>query len=222
MNSGKRFVTLQAAALSGAILLLSLSGAPAMATEEPPFTVSMKDGSFEVRSYPALIAAEVTVTGTRDGASRDGFKLLAGYIFGGNTKKQSIAMTAPVVQAPTDKPAGSEKIAMTAPVLQASVPGQSGAWTVRFIMPKEYTLDTLPTPNDAKVKLVALPAARFAAVTFSGLAREEDVAQRTAELNTYIAGQGLQATAAPELARYNPPWTPWFMRRNEVLIALKR
>lgn len=188
-----------------------------MATEEPAFTVSLKDGSFEVRGYPALIAAEVTVTGTRDQASRDGFKLLAGYIFGGNTKKQSIAMTAPVVQAPS----GSEKIAMTAPVLQASVPGQSSAWTVRFIMPKEYTLDTLPTPNNAKVKLVALPPTRFAAVTFSGLAREDDVALRTAELNTYLAKQGLQATAAPELARYNPPWTPWFMRRNEILIAVK-
>ncbi len=187
-----------------------------MATEEPAFTVSMKEGAFEVRSYPALVAAQVTVTGTRDEASNAGFRLLAGYIFGGNTRKQSIAMTAPVVQAAS----GSEKIAMTAPVLQTSTPGQPGAWTVRFIMPKEYTLDTLPTPNDAKVQLMAVSPARFAAVTFSGLAREDDVALRTAELNAYMAKNALQAAAPPALARYNPPWTPWFMRRNEVLIAL--
>jgi hypothetical protein len=210
-------VKLEPAASLGALLLLILSGAPAMATEEPSFTVSMKEGAFEIRNYPALVAAQVTVTGTRDEASKDGFKLLAGYIFGGNTKKQSIAMTAPVLQAPS----GSQKIAMTAPVLQASVPGQPGAWTVRFIMPKEYTLETLPTPNDAKVQLVAVPPARFAAVTFSGLAREDDVASRTTELNAYVARHSLQATAPPELARYNPPWTPWFMRRNEVLIAVK-
>ncbi len=188
-----------------------------MATEEPAFTVSLKDGAFEVRSYPALVAAQVTVTGTRDEASNAGFRLLAGYIFGGNTRKQSIAMTAPVVQAPTS----NEKIAMTAPVLQTSVPGREDSWTVRFIMPAAYTLDTLPTPNDAKVHLLALEPTRFAAVSFSGLAREADVALRTAELNSYITRHALQAAGPPALARYNPPWTPWFMRRNEVLIALK-
>jgi len=196
--------------------LLIFFGAPAMATEEPAFTVSMKEGAFEVRSYPALVAAQVNVTGSRNEASKAGFKLLAGYIFGGNTRKQSIAMTAPVVQAP----AGSEKIAMTAPVLQTPMPGQSGAWTVRFIMPAAYTLDTLPTPDDAKVQLLALPPARFAVVTFSGLAREDDVALRTAELNAFIASNALQAAGPPAVARYNPPWTPWFMRRNEVLIAV--
>ena len=195
-----------------------------MATEEPAFSVSLKEGAYEVRSYTALVAAQVTVAGTRDEASNAGFRLLAGYIFGGNTRKQSIAMTAPVVQAPSagekTNEKANEKIAMTAPVLQTSVPGQTNAWTVRFIMPKEYTLDTLPTPNDPKVQLMTLPPARFAAVTFSGLAREDDVALRTAELNAYIAKHALQATAPPALARYNPPWTPWFMRRNEVLIGV--
>ena len=106
-----------------------------MATEEPAFTASLKEGNFEVRNYPALVAAQVSVSGTRDEASNAGFKLLAGYIFGGNTRKQSIAMTAPVVQAQ----AGSETIAMTAPVIQTGVAGQAGAWTVRFIMPSAYT-----------------------------------------------------------------------------------
>jgi hypothetical protein len=209
-------VALKSTACLGVFLILMLLGAPAMATEEPAFLVSMKDGAFEVRSYPTLIATEVTVTGTRDEASTAGFKLLAGYIFGGNTRKQSIAMTAPVVQAASS----SEKIAMTAPLLQSNVSGQTGAWTVRFIMPKEYTLDTLPTPNNSQVKLMALPPARYATVTFSGLAREGDVADRTAELKVWMASHALQANGPPELARYNPPWTPWFMRRNEVLIAL--
>lgn len=103
-----------------AILLFMFWGEPAMATEEPVFTASLKEGAFEVRSYPALVAAEVSVTGTRDEASSAGFKLLAGYIFGGNTRRQSISMTAPVVQS---KP-GSETIAMTAPVIQSALPGE--------------------------------------------------------------------------------------------------
>ena len=187
-----------------------------MATEEPAFTSSLKEGHFEVRNYPALIAAQVSVTGTRDEASTAGFKLLAGYIFGGNTRKQSISMTAPVVHAQ----AGSETIAMTAPVIQTGVAGQAGAWTVRFIMPSAYTLETLPTPHDPKVQLLPLPPARFAAVMFSGVAWEADVAERTSELNAYIAKHALKPAGAPALARYNPPWTPWFMRRNEVLIPL--
>ena len=200
----------------GAFFVLLVFGVPAMATEEPTFAASLKEGAFEVRSYPALVAAQVTVTGTRDEASTAGFKLLAGYIFGGNTRRQSIAMTAPVVQAK----AGSETIAMTAPVIQTGVPGQSGEWTVRFIMPAGYTLDTLPTPNNPKVQLMPLPPARFAAVTFSGLAHEDDVALRTAELKAYMAAHALQPIGPPALARYNPPWTLWFMRRNEVLIPI--
>ena len=209
---------LKTAVLPAIFSLFLLFGELVMATEEPKFTVSLKEDNFEVRSYPALVAAQVSATGTRDEASNAGFKLLAGYIFGGNTRKQSIAMTAPVAQAQAQ--AGNETIAMTAPVIQTGVAGQSEAWTVRFIMPSAYTLETLPTPNNTKVQLLSLAPARFAAVKFSGLAREADVALRTAELNTYITKHALQPAGPPALARYNPPWTPWFMRRNEVLIPV--
>ena len=185
-----------------------------MATEEPKYSVSLKDGGFEVRDYPAMVAAEVSVSGDRGDASSEGFKLLAGYIFGGNTKKQGIAMTAPVVQAS----AGSEKIAMTAPVLLA---GQPGNWTVRFLMPSNYTMDTLPQPNDARVRLVPVPAARMAVVQFSGLAREDDITTQTGLLNTWITRNKLRPLGPPALARYNPPWTPWFMRRNEIMVAVQ-
>ena len=203
-----------AAVLSMAALALSVTGGSAMATEEPSYAVSLKDGYFEVRNYPALVAAEVSVSGDRAQASSEGFKLLAGYIFGGNTKKQGIAMTAPVVQTAAE----SEKIAMTAPVLQT---GQPGGWTVRFVMPSSYTLATLPTPNDARVRLTPMPAARMAVVQFSGLAGEDDIAEQTELLNAFVTRNRLQATDRPALARYNPPWTPWFMRRNEIMVPIQ-
>jgi hypothetical protein len=196
-------------------IALSITGGFAMATEEPSYAVSLKDGNFEVRDYPAMVAAEVSVSGDRAQASSEGFKLLAGYIFGGNTKKQSIAMTAPVVQAASE----SEKIAMTAPVMQT---GQPGSWTVRFLMPSGYTLDTLPSPNDPRVRLLPVPAARMAVVQFSGLAREDDIAAQTVLLGDFVTRNQLQTDGTPVLARYNPPWTPWFMRRNEIMLAVQR
>jgi hypothetical protein len=196
------------------MLGLALSGTVAMATEEPPFAVSLAEGDFALRDYPPLVVAEVTVTGDQKAAASKGFRLLAGYIFGGNTRRQSISMTAPVVQAPA-----SETIAMTAPVLQT---GHGDAWTVRFVMPQGMTLATLPVPNDPAVKLRALPPARVAVVRFSGLARSDDVAARTRALEAWITSRQLHATGAPSLAQYNPPWTPWFMRRNEVMIPVAR
>ena len=99
--------------------------------------------------------------------------------------------------------------------------GQSGSWTVQFLMPSNYTLDTLPKPNDARVRLVPVPAARMAVVQFSGLAREDDIATQTGLLNTLVTRNKLQALGAPALARYDPPWTPWFMRRNEIMVAVQ-
>ncbi|MBW4049149.1 MAG: heme-binding protein [Proteobacteria bacterium] len=184
-----------------------------MATEEPPFKASLQEGAFEVRDYPALVVAEVTVGGDRGAASYAGFRLLAGYIFGGNTRRQSIAMTAPVVQSAS----GSETIAMTAPVLQS---GNSGAWSMRFIMPVGSTLESLPVPNDQRVHLLALPPTRQAVVRFSGLANEGDIVKKTAELMAFVAAHQLPVTGPASLARYNPPWTLWFLRRNEVMLPL--
>ena len=184
-----------------------------MAVEEPAFTSVMKDGKFEVRDYPALVVAEVKVSGKQKEAANKGFRLLAKYIFGGNTRQQSIAMTAPVSQQPT-----SEKIAMTAPVTQ-TLDGQT--WTVRFTMPTEYTLDTLPKPDDPKVKLRRLPPERLAVLRFSGLARPGDVEAKSEELIALIKTHQLRAIGNVLLAQYNPPWMPWFMRRNEVMVPVE-
>ena len=194
---------------------LNLLGTPAMATEEPKFTLKTVQGEFEVRDYPALVAAEVTVGGNRKDAAGRGFRLLAGYIFGGNTRKQSIAMTAPVTQAA----ARNEKIAMTAPVLQS---GGNGSWVIRFIMPRGSTLATLPQPNNPQVRLVTVPPNRMVVVKFSGLARQDDVDARTAALAQFVRAQQLQAIGPPSLAQYDPPWTLWFLRRNEVMIPVSQ
>jgi len=185
---------------------------PAMATEEPKFTLALKDGAFELRDYPALTVAEVTVTGNQQEASRAGFRKLAGYIFGGNTGARRIAMTTPVTKARK-----GEKIAMTAPVTQIGVKGE---WVVRFTMPADLALADLPKPNDTTVLLRALPAARMAVARFSGLAREAAVATETAKLLTFVAAQHLAPSGPVTQARYNPPWTPWFMRRNEVMVPV--
>jgi len=197
----------------GLICALFALGGPAMATEEPPFRVVLDDGDFEVRDYPALLAAEVTVGGSRDDASNAGFRLLAGYIFGGNTRRQSIAMTAPVVQ----ERASGETIAMTAPVIQT---GGDGEWMVRFVMPGAYTQETLPTPNDRRVRIVPVPPRRFAVVRFSGLASPAEVERQTAGLLAFMTRSKLSSGGPPALARYDPPWTLWFMRRNEVWIPV--
>ncbi|MFN5998546.1 MAG: SOUL family heme-binding protein [Paracoccaceae bacterium] len=183
-----------------------------MTIEEPKFTLALKDGAFEIRDYAASIAAEVTVKGTQDEASRKGFRLLAGYIFGGNRRAQKIEMTAPVI-----KSVAGEKIAMTAPVTQ--IPGNAD-WLVRFTMPGRYALADLPVPNDPAVKIRAMAPARFAVLRFSGLAGEAKVAEALEKLLATLRVRGLHPVGPVSIARYNPPWTPWFLRRNEVMISV--
>ena len=187
-------------------------GATTLAIEEPKYTVFLHDGDCEIRDYQAAVAAEVTVVGDQHAAARKGFRLLAGYIFGGNTRRQSIPMTAPVAQE-----RANEKIAMTAPVTQTQA---NGAWKVRFTMPSVYSLATLPEPNDPKVRLMTLAPARFAVVRFSGTARKENVEANTEKLIAFAKAHHLRMIGSASLAQYNPPWTLWFLRRNEVLIPV--
>jgi hypothetical protein len=183
-----------------------------VSTEEPKFALALKEGDFELRDYDATVVAEVTVTGDQQEAGRKGFGLLAGYIFGANSRGQKVAMTTPVTKIPT-----GEKIAMTAPVTQ--FPG-AGEWVVRFTMPRQYALGDLPEPNNSAVTIKALPAARFAVLRFSGLAGEEKVAAQTEQLMELVSSHGLVPTGPTSIARYNPPWTPWLLRRNEVMVPV--
>jgi hypothetical protein len=181
--------------------------------EEPAFTVFGSPAGLEIRRYGPRIAAETTVTGTDERARNAGFRRLAGYIFGGNTTRTSIAMTAPVTQA-------SEKIAMTAPVGQT--PDGAGAWSIQFIMPSQYSLATLPIPKDPAVRLVALEPETFAVLRFSGSTRNEAVNARKAELLKRLTGSGWRAEGDPVAWFYDPPWRLPSQRRNEVAVRVTR
>ncbi len=186
-----------------------------MAIEEPKYSIIETSDQFELRAYDSKIVAETFVSGSSYDASRTGFKRIANYIFGNNTSQngsnEKISMTAPVtIEQKT------EKIAMTAPV---TIEEQDDKWRVHFVMPASHSMDTLPTPNNSNVLLRELPATNYAVISFSGLSGEKKVARKTAELMSWLESKNITATGKPELARYNVPWTPPFMRRNEIMIS---
>lgn len=180
--------------------------------EQPDYEVVSQQEGWEVREYAPSIEARTRVTGEREQALNDGFRILANYIFGGNATKDSVAMTAPVTQEPA-----SEKIDMTVPVAAVD---EGGVWTVSFMMPSAYTLETLPTPDDPRVELVEVAGGSFAALRFSGRMRDGLYQEQRAALEAALAAAGLEAAGPPVLAQYDPPWKPGFLRTNEVLIPL--
>lgn len=204
--------------LSGSLLI---SGG-AMATEEPKYTVLTQVDDFELRRYDEQLVAQTWVSGDQDSASREGFKILADYIFGNNTApsgdSSKISMTAPVTMQADIKESDnkSQKIAMTAPV---SMQQDDGKWRVQFTMPSKYTLQTLPKPNNPNVEIIEVPAQTYGVIKFSGLVGSKNVANKTEALQTWMQDQNLTPIGEPELARYNPPWTLPFLRRNEMMIA---
>lgn len=197
-------------------LVLAFSGA-AMAIEEPKYTLIESSPPFELRFYEPMIVAEVQVDGDLDEASSKGFRLIAAYIFGQNQVSEKMNMTAPV--AVENQPVSSVKIAMTAPV---NIEGSDGQRIVSFVMPAEYTLETLPKPLNAKVQIRRLPAMKRAVIKFTGFYNEQKVNEKTAELEDWIKAKKLQPIGSPKFARYNPPWTLPFMRRNEILIDVNQ
>lgn len=191
-------------------LMISMTiGISAMATEKPNYTVTMQDGKFEVRDYPPMILAEVKVAGDRNQAANRGFRKLAAFIFGDNKPNAKIAMTSPVVQSPE-----SEKIAMTSPVVQT--PDADGKWTVNFMMPSEYSMETLPKPTDGDIRIYKSEPYRTVSIRFSGRGKMKSLKKHQDELDTFVAEKGLQIIGGPEYAFYDAPFVPPFLRRNEV------
>jgi hypothetical protein len=202
----------------GEILITLLAGIGQLVgiragTEQPPYEVVGRVGDAEIRRYAPQIAAEAVVEGPVETARNEGFRRVAGYIFGDNTAKASVAMTAPVVQG-REPSGGSQSIAMTAPVVQQ--PAGAESWSIQFIMPAKYTMATLPQPNDPRVRLVEIPARTFAVVRFSGLGRDDAVARHEKALDAALAGSSWRAVGEPVTWYYDPPWTVPFLRRNEV------
>jgi hypothetical protein len=181
-------------------------------TEEPHYTVIGHQGPAEIRRYDARIAAETTVDTTDEIAARGtGFRRLAGYIFGANTTRTSIAMTAPVSQA-------SEKIAMTAPV---ATNHDASGWTIRFFMPAGSTLETLPQPKDPAIRLVPIAPQTSAVIRFTGSTGPDAVATQQALLLNTLADGPWQPEGQPVAWFYDPPWTLPFFRRNEVAVPVQ-
>ena len=187
-----------------------------MATEEPDFTLIYKEKSFEIREYAPRIIAQVKINGNFDEASSTGFRSLADFIFGNNSinnESEKISMTAPVIAEPTSK-----KIPMTAPVLAEE---KNNQWFISFVMPKEYSLQTLPKPNNSEITLTNLPKEKFAVIIFSGLVRESSYDEKIILLNNFIKKKKLKTLGSVQIARYNPPWTLPFFRRNELMIKVR-
>lgn len=200
----------------GLIILLiaafALSGSIMSQVDEPEYKVLESSGDIEVRQYEPTIVAQVLVEGARKEAISKGFRMLADFIFGNNKDDKEIAMTAPVTQQE------GKKIAMTAPVTQQK--GEDKYWRVRFVMPVEYTLETLPKPIDEKIEILSIPGQTFAVIRFSGSSTEENLKEHLQDLQTYLAQNKLEPIGDPIYAFYNPPWTLPFLRRNEIMIEL--
>jgi hypothetical protein len=185
-----------------------------MAIEEAKYNVLEHEGNFELRQYQPHIVAEILVEGDFQEVGNEGFRRLYDYISGNNRKQQTIPMTAPVSQE-----ASSEKIPMTAPVNQEQV---GGKWRISFLMPSQYTLETLPGPLDPRVQLTKVPGLLMAALSYSGTWSRGRYEEKEKRLKELIRRQGLKIVGEPVFARYNPPFMPWFLRRNEVLIPVAR
>ena len=182
------------------------------ATEEPDYTVVQKLEDIEVREYAAYTVAEVVVPGPAAEAGNVAFPILAGYIFGKNKGERKLAMTAPVTQA-----AEPVKLEMTAPVTQSAAPG---GFRVQFVLPKGVTLASAPVPLDARVTLRDIAPSRVAVIRYSGFWSEGNYDEHLAKLQAALRAADLASVGEPVYSRYNPPFTPWFLRRNEIWLRL--
>ena len=195
-----------------AVMVIIIGAIDTMAIEEAKYKVLEKNNRFEIRDYAPHILAETIVEGDLEGAGNKAFNRLFRYISGENRSRTKVEMTAPVSQQSM-----GEKIKMTAPVGQRRVQEK---WAVSFMMPTSCTIETLPEPEDRNITLRQVPARRMAAVRYSGSWSEVRYLRYKSELELWIKEKGFTIVGDPIWARYNPPFTPWFLRRNEVLIPV--
>ncbi len=182
--------------------------------EEPKFTLVENKTGYNIREYESYIIAETEVTGNYSDATSKGFRIIADYIFGNNTSRSSIAMTAPVIESKS-----SEKIAMTVPVIDTEK--DESTRTISFVLPSEYTLETLPMPNNPQVKITPVPPRKVAVLSFTWYPTAKRVEKKKNELLSLLAKDGLEIDGEIQVARYNPPLSMPLMLRNEIIIAIK-
>lgn len=205
---------MQAPRVAGFAAVVAVLASPtAMAIEEPGYRVIEQDGGFELREYSPYLVAETRVEAGFTEAGNIAFRRLFAYISGANTAQAKIQMTAPVTQS------GGEKIAMTAPVSQVAA---GDGYRIAFVVPAKYTLETVPQPLDPAVQIREVPARLVASWRYSGRWTTANYQAAERQLRERIRARDLRESGPPTLARYNPPFTPWFMRRNEILIPVGR
>jgi len=195
-----------------ATAVIIIGAMDAMAIEEAAYHVLKREDIFEIRDYAPHILAETVVEGDLEQAGNKAFRRLFRYISGDNLSHDKLAMTAPVSQEPK-----GEKIKMTTPVGQQRVQDR---WAVSFMMPASYTLETLPKPEDPQITLRQVPSRRMAAVCYSGVWSEKNYLRYRVKLESWIRESGFTIVGDPVWARYNSPFSLWFLRRNEILIPV--
>jgi hypothetical protein len=188
-----------------------------MAGEEPKYTVESKTDVYEVRRYAPMLVAETTVQAEFDDAGNEAFRILAGFIFGKNRSQEKIAMTAPVKSQPNAQADRSEKIAMTAPVTSEST---ADGFTYQFMMPSKYTRETLPVPEDDRVEIKEIPERTFAVLRYSGTWSQARYNEHRDKLLAALQQDGVRVTGEPIWSRYDAPFKPWFLRRNEIWVPV--
>lgn len=188
-------------------------------TEQQEYRVLGTYGAAELREYADCVVADVVVSGSAEQAGNRAFRPLVSYISGSNESADSLAMTAPVIQQASGQTSG-EKLAMTAPVIQEAL--DADRWTVSFVLPGSRTLEQYPVPTDPQVSLRSVAGETAAALRWSGRWTSGNVTKRTRELRDLMAEAGWEAAGDARWARFDPPWTPPFARRNEIVIPVRR
>ena len=196
--------------------LFTLAGGAGMAAEEIAYSVIREQGDIEIRDYEETVVAEVTVTASRREAPGEAFMTLFRYIDGANIAAEEIPMTSPVSQEQA-----SQKIPMTTPVSQERGADGPNEWVIAFHMPNDMSLDSTPKPTNEQVNIKSIPSRKMAAITFSGTRSDSNVGKHESELRRYLEKNNIAYIDEPVYAYYDPPWVPWFLRRNEVLFPLE-
>ena len=202
--------------LTAVFIFTFLYAGAAMATEEPKYSVESEAEHYEIRKYDVTLVAETKIEAGFDDAGNQAFRVLADYIFGNNKSKTKLAMTAPVTQQPPPEKI-AQKIKMTAPVNQLKT---LGGFLVQFTMPAGFTLENIPEPNDARVQLRMIPPRRIAVYRYSGSWSESRYNEKLADFRKELQKNGVHTTSEPIFARFNSPFMPWFLRRNEIWLEL--
>ena len=200
--------------LSAVLLLGDFTCTAALAKDNAPYKVVTHQGKFEVRAYKPRLVASVEIQGCYEKAINTAFGVLAGYIFAKPMGEGSFYLFNPY----TSDNKAREKLPMTSPVFVEPAPK---SLTMRFLMPDKYTVETLPAPDDERVKFSVIPAQHYVVIRFSGTGRAQDFNQRAEELKEFAKNNNLKMTGAPISAYYNPPITPPIFRRNEVHIPIQ-